>query len=70
VHLERVLEINPRRADAHHNLGAALGSQGKLDDALRHANEALKIRPDSPDAQTDRILIRELEQEKQARDRK
>jgi len=63
VHLERVLQINPRRADAHHNLGAAFGSQGKFDEALRHAREALRIRADSPEAQTDVLLIQQLEQE-------
>jgi Flp pilus assembly protein TadD len=64
VHLRRVLEINPRRADAHHNLGAALGSQGHFDEALDHARQALNIRPGSDGGQTDVILIEKLEEAK------
>ena len=59
----RALEIDPRRADAHHNLVLALASQGKFDEALRDVLEALKIRPDSAQAQNDLILLPKLREQ-------
>ncbi|MDY6951495.1 MAG: tetratricopeptide repeat protein [Thermodesulfobacteriota bacterium] len=40
-----VLSKNPQSARAHLNLGAALVSQGKVDDAIGHYRKALKIKP-------------------------
>jgi len=40
-----VLSKNPQSARAHLNLGAVLVTQGKVDDAIAHYREALKIKP-------------------------
>jgi len=40
-----VLSKNPQSARAHLNLGAALVTLGKLDDAIAHYREALRIKP-------------------------
>ncbi|MDY6986973.1 MAG: tetratricopeptide repeat protein [Thermodesulfobacteriota bacterium] len=40
-----VLSKNPQSARAHLNLGAILVTQGKVDDAIAHYREALKIKP-------------------------
>jgi tetratricopeptide (TPR) repeat protein len=53
-----VVELTPRNSEAHRNLSVAYGLQGKLDQALGEAREALRIQPDSAAArqQLDRLL--------------
>jgi len=43
--------IDPADAGAHNNLGVALGSQGRFDEAIDHFRAALKIQPGYADAQ-------------------
>ncbi|MCX6896336.1 MAG: tetratricopeptide repeat protein [Verrucomicrobia bacterium] len=45
-HYELALQIKPAYAEAHHNLGSALASQGKLPAAARQYEQALPINPD------------------------
>jgi Flp pilus assembly protein TadD len=40
-------------ADAHHSLGLALARQKRLDDAIPHLSEALRLRPGSAQAHND-----------------
>jgi Flp pilus assembly protein TadD len=44
-----VLKFDPYSAQAHSNIGTALGALGKFDEAVRHLYEALQLKPDSPD---------------------
>jgi Flp pilus assembly protein TadD len=59
AHLQRVVELSPRNSEAHRNLSVAYGLQGKLDQAIVEAREALRIQPDSAAArqQLDRLLV-------------
>jgi hypothetical protein len=45
----RVLEMDPRNASAHNNLGAALTMQGKTSEGMKHLREAHEIDPLTPD---------------------
>ena len=45
-----VVAKRPNNARGHYNLGVALATQGKLDEAIAHYSEALRIRPNSPRA--------------------
>ncbi|MCP4693173.1 MAG: tetratricopeptide repeat protein, partial [Desulfobacterales bacterium] len=40
----------PNYAEAHNNMGGALASRGKLEEAIHHFSEALRIKPDFTDA--------------------
>jgi tetratricopeptide (TPR) repeat protein len=48
---KKVLELDPRSAKAHNNLGAALLLQGNLAEAMTHLQKALEVDPDSSQAQ-------------------
>ena len=54
---ERALAINPDYADAHNNLGIALGSSGDFAKAIEHFRRALEIRPGYADAQNNLKLF-------------
>jgi Flp pilus assembly protein TadD len=41
-----VVAKRPGNARGHHNLGSTLATQGKLDEAIAHYREAIRIRPD------------------------
>ena len=45
----RVLEMDPRNASAHNNLGAALTMQGKTAEGMKHLRAAREIDPLTPD---------------------
>ncbi len=44
------MEIEPNYANAHHRLGLAVAGQDKYDEAIKHFNEALRIKPDYLDS--------------------
>ena len=46
--LEHAVEVNPRSARAHNELGGALLQAGKSGDAVRHFSEATHLSPDDP----------------------
>jgi len=46
---KRVLEVDPRNASAHDNLGAALTVEGKSAEGMKHLREAREIDPLTPD---------------------
>jgi tetratricopeptide (TPR) repeat protein len=58
------LQQAPESAQTHNNLGIALGIQGRLDDAIKHFEEALRIQPGFADAERNLATARE------ARDRR
>jgi protein O-mannosyl-transferase len=45
------LEITENNALAHNGLGVALDEKGRIDEAIRHLQEALRLNPDSADVQ-------------------
>ena len=51
--------MNPSFVEAHNNLGIALGSQGKLDEAIAEFQTALKLRPGFSDAQKNLAMAME-----------
>ena len=57
----KVLEMDPRNAKAHNNLGVALLRQGDLAAGMAHFQQAVEIDPDYSDAQNDlgMALLRE-----------
>jgi hypothetical protein len=50
VEWRKVLEMDPRNASAHNNLGAALTMRGKTSEGMKHLREAHEIDPLTPDA--------------------
>ena len=42
----RALELEPNFAEAHYNMGSALKSQGRLDEAVGCYRRALELKPD------------------------
>lgn len=41
------LQVNPRSALAHNNMGFTFAAQGRLEEAIAHYQQALQVRPDS-----------------------
>jgi tetratricopeptide (TPR) repeat protein len=50
------LRLAPSLADAHNNLGVALGSSDKLDEAIEEFRRALAINPGFADAQHNLVM--------------
>jgi len=50
AYLERALAIKPDYADAHYNLGVALGDAGRLPEAIAQYEEAVRLKPDYVEA--------------------
>jgi tetratricopeptide (TPR) repeat protein len=46
----QALRLKPDLAEAHYNLGNALGQQGSLAEAIEHFQQALRVKPDHADA--------------------
>jgi Flp pilus assembly protein TadD len=46
------LQHNPQAWLAHNNLGIVLGKAGRFDEAIRHGEEAVRLRPDFPEARS------------------
>jgi len=53
------LKEAPQSAQAHNNLGIALGIQGRIDEAIGHFEEALKIQPGFADAERNLATARQ-----------
>ena len=47
---EQLLTVAPRDYVAHYNLGWLAGSEGNLEEGLRHLRVAVEVEPDNPDA--------------------
>jgi cytochrome c-type biogenesis protein CcmH/NrfG len=45
AHFTEAIRLNPAYAEAHKNLGAALGAQGKIEEAIGHFAEAVRLKP-------------------------
>ncbi len=60
VAFEKALEINPKYAKAHLQLGYALLGLGKLKEARVHFEKFVEMAPDSPEAKDARALANEL----------
>jgi superkiller protein 3 len=55
---ETALRLNPdNNPEAHYNLALALARQGKRQEAINHLTEALRARPDYPDARRELGLL-------------
>jgi tetratricopeptide (TPR) repeat protein len=48
THFREAVRYRPSFANAHYNLGVALGSQNKIPEAIQHYLEALRLNPNSP----------------------
>jgi tetratricopeptide (TPR) repeat protein len=48
--LSRAIELDPRNANAHNNLGLAYAENGQIESAIAHYNQAVKIRSDYAEA--------------------
>jgi Flp pilus assembly protein TadD len=61
------VRLLPDYSNARINLGIALGSAGRLDEAINQFQEAIRLKPDDPDARNN--LTRALEVQKNPRGR-
>ena len=60
------LNYSPKTADSFYNQGNALAQTGKLEEALKAYEQALKMNPDDADAKFNKELVeKELEKQKQ-----
>jgi Flp pilus assembly protein TadD len=58
--LRAVVRQRPDYAEAHNNLGIALGSQGRLRDAIGQFEQALRLKPEFPDARRNLEIARRV----------
>jgi Flp pilus assembly protein TadD len=54
---EKVLELDPNRAEAHFQLGMIAVSQGRNEDARRHLETYLTLAPEGAQAATARSIV-------------
>jgi tetratricopeptide (TPR) repeat protein len=66
-HYQKALDINPAYADAHLNMGIALGMAGRIDEAMAHGRSALALRPEWEAAGKLMRRLEELQSERQNR---
>jgi protein O-mannosyl-transferase len=50
AHLEKELQINPARADAHNKLGLAWSQEGRIDQAISEWQKTLELQPNDLNA--------------------
>lgn len=50
-HFSEAVRADPKKYDAHNNLGGILLYKGQIDKAIAHFRMAIKLKPDYPDAQ-------------------
>jgi Flp pilus assembly protein TadD len=55
-----VVRERPDYAEAHNNLGIALGSQGRLPEAIAQFEQALRLKPGFADAQRNLEMARRM----------
>jgi len=53
-----VVRVKPDYAEAHNNLGIALGSRGRLPEAIDQFEQALRLKPEFADAQRNLEMAR------------
>jgi Flp pilus assembly protein TadD len=58
VQFRKALEIDPRYAEAHNNLGVALAGCGRTNEAIEHFRKALELKPDYAMALNDLAWLR------------
>ena len=49
-YLEKAVELSPDMADAHYNLGVALMSEGRVEEAIVHYRRAISLNPGDAEA--------------------
>ena len=47
---QEAIRLKPDYAEAHNNLGVALGGKGQMDEAIRQFQEAIRLKPDYAEA--------------------
>jgi len=58
---EQALRINPEYAEAHNNLGAALGQMGRISEAIEQLKAALRISPNDVVAKNNLTKLQALQ---------
>jgi Flp pilus assembly protein TadD len=56
---DAALKINPASAEAHNNMGTAYLRKGRPDLAYPHYTEALRLKPDMPEAAGNLKLVKQ-----------
>ncbi|MEW4453086.1 tetratricopeptide repeat protein [Bremerella sp. JC817] len=66
-HYQQAIALNGNNADAHNNLANLLARQGNLEEAIRHYEVAIEIRPDFPLASSNLDVVRQMAREAKAK---
>ncbi len=62
AYYRKALQADPNLSEAHLNLGHALSEEGRKEEAAKHMQQALLLKPDSPNARrrSDAVLFKLL----------